>query len=113
MLSVSVAHGILMHAPSTPSWPAAPLTHPPCLPLTHSQVILASEASRTEAINHAMGEAEAIFRRSEATAKGLHVVADALGTGGGPNAAQLRVAEQYVEVSGGVQGGRLWDSNLT
>eukprot|EP00877_Chromochloris_zofingiensis_P003098 jgi/Chrzof1/1278/Cz10g00090.t1 len=61
------------------------------------QVILASEASRTEAINHAMGEAEAIFRRSEATAKGLHVVADALGTGGGPNAAQLRVAEQYVE----------------
>jgi hypothetical protein len=35
----------------------------------------------------------------QATAAGLRMLAVELTTGGGPAAAQLRVAEQYVEVS--------------
>lgn len=41
--------------------------------------------------------------RSGATAKGLRVVAEALTAGGGAGAAQLRVAEQYVEVGWGLE----------
>ena len=64
------------------------------------QVILASEASKQEAINHAMGEAEAIKNKADATAKGLDLVAAALARDHsyGGAAAQLRVAEQYIEV---------------
>lgn len=39
------------------------------------QVILASEATREEAINHATGEAEALYRTAEATARALGVSA--------------------------------------
>ena len=48
------------------------------------------------------GDAEAILRRAEATAKGLAVVAGAMGDRGGADAAALRVAEQYVTAFGQV-----------
>jgi regulator of protease activity HflC (stomatin/prohibitin superfamily) len=63
-----------------------------------TQVILSSEASKQAAINEAMGEAQAITARAQATAAGIRMVAAELGTSGGASAAQLRVAEQYVEV---------------
>lgn len=48
------------------------------------------------------GDAEAILRRAEATAKGLAVVAEAMADRGGADAAALRVAEQYVSAFGQV-----------
>jgi uncharacterized membrane protein YqiK len=62
------------------------------------QVILTSEASRQAAINQAAGEAEAITKRATATAAGLRALAAELTGSSGAAAAQLRVAEQYVEV---------------
>jgi hypothetical protein len=70
-----------------------------------AQVILASEAARQEAVNHAQGEAEAILARAEATARGLLTVAESLKGDAGSAAAQLRIAEQFVEVRQCDQGG--------
>ncbi|XP_077257913.1 stomatin like 2 [Temnothorax americanus] len=58
--------------------------------------ILASEAARQEQINRATGESAAIVAVAEARAKGLQVVANALGATDAKNAAALSVAEQYV-----------------
>jgi regulator of protease activity HflC (stomatin/prohibitin superfamily) len=60
------------------------------------QVIKASEASRQQQINEAEGEAQAIRAVASATAQGIREVAAAIQTGGGMEAVQLRVAEQYV-----------------
>ena len=65
-----------------------------------SEVILASEASREDQINRAEGEAEAIFRRAEATARGVNMLAVAIGQSGGTEAVSLRVAEQYLDAFG-------------
>jgi hypothetical protein len=62
------------------------------------QEILASEAAREAAINNATGEAQAITVKAQATAAGLKMLAQELGSSNGTAAAQLRVAEQYVEV---------------
>ncbi|XP_073994713.1 stomatin like 2 isoform X2 [Rhodnius prolixus] len=59
--------------------------------------ILASEAERQEQINKAMGEAQAMLALAEARAKGLTIVAKALETQEGHNAASLRIAEQYID----------------
>lgn len=61
------------------------------------EVILSSEAEKMAAINRANGEAQAITARAQATAAGLKMLAQELTSGGGAAAAQLRVAEQYVE----------------
>ncbi|XP_012060750.1 PREDICTED: stomatin-like protein 2, mitochondrial [Atta cephalotes] len=58
--------------------------------------ILASEAARQEQINKATGEAAAVVAVAEARAKGLQIVANALGVADAKNAAALSVAEQYV-----------------
>lgn len=42
------------------------------------------------------GEAEAIYRRADATAKGIAIVSEAVTGPGGSEAAALRVAEQYL-----------------
>ncbi len=42
------------------------------------------------------GEAEAIYRRADATAKGINIVSEAVAGPGGSEAAALRVAEQYL-----------------
>lgn len=59
--------------------------------------ILASEATKQEQINKAAGEAAAIVAVADARAKGLQVIANALGTADARNAAALSVAEQYVK----------------
>ncbi|XP_044734828.1 stomatin-like protein 2, mitochondrial [Chrysoperla carnea] len=58
--------------------------------------ILASEAEQQERINKAKGEATAILKIAEARACSLNVVANALQSVNGKNAASLSVAEQYV-----------------
>lgn len=57
----------------------------------------------------AEGESMAIFKRAEATAKGINLVAHALHSGGGNDAATLRVAEQYIDVRPGCLLGSLAD----
>lgn len=60
------------------------------------RVIKESEANKTLQINEAQGEAEAILAVATATAAGLQRVSQAVTEDGGPEAMQLRVAEQYI-----------------
>jgi len=64
------------------------------------RVIKSSEAVKTQQINEAQGEAEAILAIATATAEGLRRVATAVTDQGGPEAMQLRIAEQYIEQFG-------------
>ncbi len=59
--------------------------------------VLTSEGQRQAEINKAEGEATAIRLIAEATANGVRVVAEAIGEKGGLEAANLKVAQQYVE----------------
>ena len=59
------------------------------------RVVKESEASKIQ-INEAQGEAEAILAVATATAEGLRKVANAVVDQGGPEAMQLRIAEQYI-----------------
>jgi regulator of protease activity HflC (stomatin/prohibitin superfamily) len=72
------------------------------------QVIKESEAARQRQINEAEGQAQAILAVAQATAEGLRQVAIAISQPGGPEAVQLRVAEQYVH-----EFGRLAKTNNT
>jgi regulator of protease activity HflC (stomatin/prohibitin superfamily) len=58
--------------------------------------ILNSEGEKTAAINKAQGDASAIMTLAEANANAVRQVADALSHPGGNQAANLKVAEQYV-----------------
>ncbi|KAG0169902.1 hypothetical protein DFQ28_002819 [Apophysomyces sp. BC1034] len=62
--------------------------------------ILASEAEKAEKINMAAGEAEAILLRAQASAKGIEVVASAIGMNHGNEAVSMTVAEKYVDAFG-------------
>ena len=64
------------------------------------RVIKQSEAVKTQQINEAQGEAEAILAIATATAEGLRKVANAVIDQGGPEAMQLRIAEQYINEFG-------------
>ena len=64
------------------------------------RVIKESEAVKIEQINEAQGEAEAILAVATATAEGLRKVANAVTDQGGPEAMQLRIAEQYISEFG-------------
>jgi regulator of protease activity HflC (stomatin/prohibitin superfamily) len=64
------------------------------------KVIKESEASRQQQINEAEGQAQAILAIANATGEGLRTVAQAVSTQGGPEAMQLRVAEQYIHQFG-------------
>jgi len=59
--------------------------------------ILESEGEKQAAINRAQGEATAIRVIAEATAAGVRAVAEAIADRGGIEAANLKVAQQYVE----------------
>src|SRR3954468_17434069 len=59
--------------------------------------VLQSEGQKQAAINRAQGEATAIRVIAEATAAGVRSVAEAIGDKGGVEAANLKVAQQYVE----------------
>lgn len=60
------------------------------------RVIKESEAAKQQQINEADGEAQAILAVATATAEGLRRVANAVIDQGGPEAMQLRIAEQYI-----------------
>lgn len=64
------------------------------------RVIKESEARMTAQVNEAKGEADAILAVADATAKGLSAVAESLSKGGGSEAMQLRIAEQYISELG-------------
>ena len=64
--------------------------------------VLRSEGEKQAAINKAQGEATAIRVIAEATAAGVRAVADAIGDKGGLEAANLKVAQQYVEAFAGL-----------
>ena len=63
-------------------------------------MIKASEANKQQQINEAEGQAAAIMSIATATAEGLRSVASALGSDGGAQAMQLRIAEQYIKEFG-------------
>jgi regulator of protease activity HflC (stomatin/prohibitin superfamily) len=59
--------------------------------------VLKSEGEKQAAINKAQGDATAIRLIAEATAAGVRAVAEAIGDKGGMDAANLKVAQQYVD----------------
>lgn len=59
--------------------------------------ILESEGLRQSQINHAKGEAESIEMIALASARGIELIAAALGQTGGEKAASLQVAEKYID----------------
>jgi regulator of protease activity HflC (stomatin/prohibitin superfamily) len=62
--------------------------------------ILKSEGEKTAQINSAQGEATALRLVAEATAAAVRAVADAIGSPGGQQAANLKVAELYIGAFG-------------
>jgi C-terminal region of band_7 len=52
------------------------------------------------AINSAIGEAQSIQRRAEATANGVKLIAAALAAPGGADAVSMHLAQQYVDAFG-------------
>jgi len=62
--------------------------------------VLQSEGDKTAAINKAQGEALALTTVAEATANAVRQVAAAIGEEGGMLAANLKVAEKYVDAFG-------------
>jgi len=62
--------------------------------------VLRSEGEKTAAINRAQGEATAIRVIAEANAAGVRAVAEAIADKGGMDAANLKVATQYVDAFG-------------
>ncbi|HEX2649094.1 MAG TPA: SPFH domain-containing protein [Burkholderiales bacterium] len=59
--------------------------------------ILESEGEKQAAINKAQGDATAIRLIAEANASAVRAVAEAIGDKGGMDAANLKIAQQYVE----------------
>jgi regulator of protease activity HflC (stomatin/prohibitin superfamily) len=59
--------------------------------------VLKSEGDKQAAINKATGDATAIKLIADATASGVRSVAEAIGGSGGMEAANLKVAQQYVD----------------
>jgi len=64
--------------------------------------VLRSEGEKQAAINKAQGEAAAIRLIAEATAAGVRAVAEAMSAPGGVDAANLKLAQQYVEAFAGL-----------
>jgi regulator of protease activity HflC (stomatin/prohibitin superfamily) len=62
--------------------------------------ILESEGEKQSAINRAQGEGTAIRVIAEANAAGVHAVAEAITGKGGMEAANLKVAQQYIDAFG-------------
>ena len=62
--------------------------------------ILSSEGEKQAAINRSQGEAAAIITVAEATANAVRQIASAIGTDGGLQAANLKVAELYIAAFG-------------
>lgn len=74
---------------------------------THSRVALARgfkwfkrRTDQQKRINTASGEADAIYKKAEATARSVRILADSIKRDRGSEAASLRIAEQYVDAFG-------------
>ena len=64
--------------------------------------MLKSEGDKTAAINRAQGEATALRLIAEANAAAVRAVAEAISDKGGMDAANLKVAQLYVEAFSGL-----------
>lgn len=64
------------------------------------EAIMKSEGEKQRRINEAEGRAREILLVTQATAKGIQMVADAINLPGGTEAVNLRVAEQYIKEFG-------------
>lgn len=64
--------------------------------------ILKSEGEKAAAINKAQGEATATTTIADATASAVRTVASAIGSEGGMQAVNLKVAEQYIAAFGNI-----------
>ncbi len=64
--------------------------------------ILESEGQKQAQVNKAAGEAQAIELVANANANAVRAVAEAIGMPGGMSAANLKVAEQYIEAFAGL-----------
>ncbi|QJR13917.1 SPFH domain-containing protein [Usitatibacter palustris] len=62
--------------------------------------VLESEGDKQAQVNRAQGEAQAISLVADATASAVKVVASAIASEGGMNAANLKIAQLYVEAFG-------------
>jgi regulator of protease activity HflC (stomatin/prohibitin superfamily) len=62
-----------------------------------AKVVLESEAAQIDRVNRAQGDSEAIEMLARASAKGIGMIAGALGAEGGEEAASLQVAEKYLD----------------
>lgn len=65
-----------------------------------AEAIALSEGEKLRRINEAEGKAQEILKVAEATANGINLVARALNEAGGREAANLEVAQKYVEQFG-------------
>lgn len=65
-----------------------------------AEAIALSEGEKTRRINEAEGRAQEILKVAEATAQGIRQVAAALNEAGGKDAANLEVAQKYVDQFG-------------
>jgi regulator of protease activity HflC (stomatin/prohibitin superfamily) len=68
------------------------------------EMIERSEGEKARRINEAEGRAVEIQRVAEATARGIREIAAAIGTEGGTEAVNLRIAEQYIHEFGKLAG---------
>ncbi|MCT4535942.1 stomatin-like protein [Halodesulfovibrio sp.] len=64
------------------------------------EAIELSEGEKQKKINEASGHAQEILLIAEATSKGISLIADAMAAPGGKEAAQLKVAEQFISEFG-------------
>ena len=64
------------------------------------EAIELSEGEKQKKINEAAGQAQEILLIAEATSKGITLIADAMSGPGGKEAAQLKVAEQFIQEFG-------------
>lgn len=67
-----------------------------------AEAIALSEGEKMRRINEAEGKAQEILKVAEATANGINMVAKALNEVGGREAANLEVAQKYVEQFGNI-----------
>ncbi|OBQ56891.1 SPFH domain-containing protein [Halodesulfovibrio spirochaetisodalis] len=64
------------------------------------EAIELSEGEKQKKINEAAGRAQEILLVAEATSKGISLIADAMAASNGKEAAQLKVAEQFIQEFG-------------
>lgn len=70
--------------------------------LVTGQWVTSVRGVQEAAINAALGEAQSIMRRSEATATGVKLIAQAITTAGGRDAVSMHLAQQYVDAFGNI-----------